>query len=142
MIHSDGAAPRRRIAVIEIPRRQSARLGMIRPGDPVLAPSWSPTATQEPSSSENFLSVVIQKQNHATLTTPGTLTYTPANRTPAPYIPKWNNWNSPNCQLVDAMNTAAATPPAAPAAPAFPRWWLIVGVLSGAAALKYILEDR
>lgn len=102
MIRSNHLAgpPKRRIAVIAMPRPQKARLGSIGPGEPAgYGPplGWTTISDMQPESSANFMSTVISRQQNAVLNTPGTLRYTPAATQPAPNVPPWNSWLQPNC---------------------------------------------
>ena len=95
MIRSNSAAsPRRRIAVIGIPRPQQTRLGMIRPAaGPAI--SWCTVNDEGPESTGNFLANALMRQTLATQQTPGTLLYTPAPVTPRPNVAPWNSWAMP-----------------------------------------------
>ena len=136
----------RRIAVIELPRPQKARMGSIGCGsdhptrDTAIA--WTTVSTEAPESTGNFLASVIRNQNQARTTTPGTLTYTPANNTPAPNVAPWNSWVQPNCP-----GTAApvATPDAQTAVPkngGRSSWFILLGVIGGLASMKYLIDGR
>lgn len=104
MIHTlrGTTAPRRRIAVIQIPRAQKARLGLIHDGqvprDTVIA--WTTISDQEPGSPENWLAYLLQQQAAARQSTPGTLMYSPgaaaALQLPRATAP-WNSWQTSDC---------------------------------------------
>lgn len=145
--------PKRRIAVIEIPRQQArlGHLGVIRNG-PVAAAGaslgWTTISDEAPDSSANFMSSVIQQQQSAQLTTPGTLTYTPASATPAQNVSPWNSWLQPNCPPGSAND--AATSPSDPSAIAqtaavptdeHSTLWLLVGLLGAAASATYLYRS-
>lgn len=115
MIHTlrGTAAPRRRIAVIQIPRAQKARLGLIHDGsvprDTVIA--WTTISDQEPGSSENWLAYVLQQQAAVRQSTPGTLMYSPgaaaALQLPRATAP-WNSWQTASCDPSTQPPTDAA----------------------------------
>jgi hypothetical protein len=100
-----------------------------QPLPPVLA--WSTISDEAPDSSANWLSYKLQEQARARETTPGTLTYTPANDTPSWNVAPWNSWISPNC---DPGQLAAPTP----APRDYTKLWLLFGGLTAAASLLYI----
>jgi hypothetical protein len=82
MIRSNSAAsPRRRIAVIGIPRPQQTRLGMIRPAaGPAI--SWCTVNDEGPESTGNFLANALMRQTLATQQT-------------RPNVAPWNSWAMP-----------------------------------------------
>jgi hypothetical protein len=138
--------PKRRIAVIRIPRPQASRLGVIRVGQPRPAVTWTTVTDEVPDSSANWMSNVLAQQQYARTTTPGTLTYTPANNTPAPNVAPWNSWLQPNC--APAASSAAFDPTATgmtaiaggAAAGAPSKIWLFLGLLGAAASVKYLVR--
>jgi hypothetical protein len=143
MIHSTlHGPPRRRIAVIAVPRPMRARLGrmgIIRDGEPATAGVLTTLTDATPDTSDNWIASVIQQQQNALLTTPGTLQYIPAPRTPYPIVAPWNAWGTFNC---DAGSPAIAplVPVAANGDPAQPpctlsRLFLMMGAVAGLAWL-------
>jgi hypothetical protein len=136
--------PTRRIAVIAIPRPQQTRLGVIRNGDPAgYGPpvAWTTISAEGPESSANFLSSVIARQQAATTSTPGTLTYTPAGTLPTPNVPPWNSWLQPNCPPQTPEQAAAAAAASGGSAP-LDLFWTAVGVVTGAAAIAYLARGK
>ena len=137
------ATPKRRIAVIEMPRPQRARMGSIGYGNPARdgAVAWTTISDEAPESTGNFMSSVIAKQNLARTTTPGTLTYTPANNTPAGNVAPWNSWLQPNCGA-SGSSTAATAPAAASAdtsvTPSRSPWFIALGLIGALASAKYL----
>jgi hypothetical protein len=137
--------PTRRLAVVDMSRPQRARLGSIGNGDPAMsrdgAVAWTTVSDEAPESSANFIASTISAQNAAATTTPGTLTWTPANTTPAQNVAPWNSWTQPNCL------PAGLTPPSTPSAQAsatqspMSKWLLFAGVIGGIASLKAILSS-
>jgi hypothetical protein len=125
--------PTRRIAVIQIPRPQRARMGSIGPGSaaPVLA--WTTIEDAAPDSSANWLSYKLMEQARARETTPGTLSYTPASDTPDPNVAPWNSWRSPDV-------AATAQDLAAPPLPDHSTVWLMIGILVATASATYLLN--
>jgi len=132
--HNEGT-PKRRIAIIQMPRPQRARMGSIGPVPPPPT-AWTTISDETPESSANWIASIMQRQATARETTPGTLTYTPAATTPAPYVAPWNSWLSPNCP------PAGATAAPEPATVKPTKWWLILGAIGAAASLKYLLSDE
>jgi hypothetical protein len=144
MIHTTLRGPRRRIAVIELPR-----LGRLRSIGPVRmfnadVPGWATLSEQQPSTAENWLAFVMDKQTQRRETTPGTLTYTPAPSTFSPPTQAaWNSWGkvacNPDGSLVQSSSggsfATAAPLTVAPAATNY-TWLLIAGGLIVAAALS------
>jgi hypothetical protein len=138
MIRSNAPSPavKRRIAVIDLPRFQKARLGSIgTPPPPVF--SWTPTRPQEPSSADNWIAYIIQRQNRASETTPGTLTYTPAPLTFDPVIAPWNSWNLGTCESGPAPVQSETYPTTVTAEPDITNKHLLA-VLLGALAVGTI----
>jgi hypothetical protein len=135
--------PARRIAVIEMPRPQRARMGSIGCAADYpsrnTAISWTTVTTEAPESTGNFMSSVLAKQNLARTTTPGTLTYTPANNTPAQNVAPWNSWLQPNCPPGGMNPPATATADDSVPAPRSP-WLILIGVIGGLASAKYLLN--
>lgn len=131
---------KRRIAVIRIPRPQSARLGSVG-APPPPAYAWTTVSDEDPSTADNWQSYVLMNQARARETTPGTLNYTPASDTPAPNVAPWNSWLMPNCGAGSA--TPAPDPgAAAAAAPAdYSKLWLLIGLVGAAASLTYLANS-
>lgn len=145
----------RRIAVIEMPRPQRARLGVIRaedwPEDRVTA-GWTTVAFENPAdSSANFLAGVVAQQNAAMQQTPGTLTYAPAAIYPTPNVSPWNSWLQPNCppgaQPANGSSAASPSPASSPDASPSPASgsgaptspvWIALGILGALASAKYL----
>jgi hypothetical protein len=140
--------PKRRLAVIAIPRPQQTRLGVIRDGNPAgYGPpvAWTTISNEGPESTGNFLSSVMAKQQYATLNTPGTLSYTPAaGMSPAENVPPWNSWLQPNCPPGSPAAAASSATPAAAAAAALGSppdfFWVAVGLMTSAAAAVYLYQ--
>lgn len=142
--------PARRIAIIEMPRPQRARMGSVGCSENYpnrnTAIAWTTVTTEGPESTGNFMASVIAKQNNARVTTPGTLTYTPANNTPQPNVAPWNSWLQPNCP--DPGSAPAPTPDAQtmtttgapPASIGRSPWFILLGVIGGLASAKYLLD--
>ena len=133
--------PARRIAVIQIPRAQTARLGYIRPAPPPVT-AWTTISDEPPDSSANWISYILMGQARTRETTPGTLTYTPTSDTPAANVAPWNSWLSPNCPPngAEADASAAAPATAAPAGAAgLNPFWVGVGIAASLAAFAYSL---
>jgi hypothetical protein len=132
MIHTTAkGTPKRRIAIIAMPRPQRARMGSIGAAPPP-AISWTTLSDETPDSSANWMSYTLMQQATAREATPGTLTYTPANNTPAPNVAPWNSWLSPNCPPADA----AAKPK-----PDYTKLWLLFGGITATAGLLYIANS-
>lgn len=141
--------PRRRLAVISVPRPQKARLGRILAEQWEIRntqnTAWTTVADATPDTTDNWLSYVLQAQALARETTPGTLSYTPANNTPQVNVAPYNSWLSPNSF---ACGTAIPGGPPTPDAPqpSAPRtvspWWLLIGAIGAAASAKYLLTGR
>lgn len=131
-----------------MPRPQRARMGVIRSGDPArdTAVAWTTLSDEPADSSAAFLSSVIANQNYAVTSTPGTLTYTPANNTPAPNVAPWNSWLQPNCgpDGSGSSGPAPATPDAqtgvAPARTVNPLY-VVLGLIGGLASAKYLFSN-
>lgn len=137
--------PKRRLAVIGIPRPQQARLGVIRDGNPASygqPVAWTTITTEGPESSSNFLSSIMARQQAATLTTPGTLTYTPAPSGPAVNIPPWNSWLQPNCPPPTPEEAAAAAADGSAPATAPDLFWVGAGVVTALAAFSYFFGKK
>ncbi len=130
---------KRRIAVIRPAATHTARLGSINSGYATVAGphmAYTTLSVMEPESSQNWMSLILARQDRARTETPGTLFYTPANRTPAPNIAPWNSWRQPNCP---APAPSAIAPAAA--AEQESKFWMIVGALGAAASGLYILKN-
>lgn len=136
MIHTTmHGPPKRRIAVIAIPRPQKARLGSIGNGNPAApAIAWTTIDDAPADSSAAWLAMQIKKQNWHRNNTQGTLTYTPASVTPAPNVPAYNSWVSPNCLPAPA---AAASD----IIDSHPNLWMAIGILGAAASAMYLLNS-
>lgn len=142
--------PTRRLAVVQI-QRQTARLGhlgIIRNGPQYpnrdAYAAWTTINDETPESSANFMASVISDQNSARTSTPGTLSYTPANNTPAPPVAPWNSWLQPNC--TPAGTSTPATPTAQIETPlagasAVSGWVILAAIVGGIASLKAIFGD-
>lgn len=130
--------PKRRIAVIEIPRPQRARLGSIRNGDPSPIVAWTTLTDEAPESSANWMSLILTQQAQTRQTTPGTLVYTPASDTPQQNVAPWNSWLQPNCPPGTAAD-ATATDPAAPRAVS--KLLLLFTGITAAAAAAYLMAE-
>jgi hypothetical protein len=139
MIHST-TAPRRRIAVIRMPRPNRARMGSIGP-IPAPAYGWTTISDATPDSSANWLSYVVKQQNQTALTTPGTLDYTPAALTPPAVVAPWNSWNAPNCPplRLPAVSPAAAATVSATTPTDWPK---TAALLAAAAGLVFYFGRR
>jgi hypothetical protein len=141
------STPKRRIAVIAIPRPQQTRLGVIRNGDPAsYGPpvAWTTISAEGPESSSNFLTSVMARQQLATLNTPGTLTYTPAPTAPVENVAPWNSWLQPNCPPPATPEQAAAAAAASGVVPGAPLdlFWVAVGLATSAAAIAYLARGK
>lgn len=141
--HFEGV-PNRRIAIIELPRPQAARLGIIRPGEPArdTAVAWTTVSNEPAESSANFIAMTINRQNLASTQTPGLLTFTPANTTPAPNVAPWNSWLDPNCLPPGVAAPPTPTAQLAPAADPVSKWLIFAGLIGGLAALKAMVGGR
>jgi len=145
--HTPEGQPKRRIAVIQVPRPQRARMGSIGSGYPASggrAIAWTTISDATPDSSDNWMSLKLREQARARETTPGSLSYTPASDTPAPNVAPWNSWANPNCGLLPQQQ-APTRRAAAPAAPEptegkESKLWLIVGLLGAAASATYLFN--
>jgi hypothetical protein len=141
--HTDSGAPRRRLAIIQTARPQSARLGSVGPAPPAPV-AWTTISTSVPDTSASWLSYKLMEQSHARETTPGTLVYSPADDTPAPVVAPWNSWSVAGCTTYTAQQLAqlgiqqppAATTPAADYTKAF----LAMAGIGTVAALAYLLS--
>lgn len=164
MIHTLRGAPepKRRIAVIQIPRAQRSRLGWIRSENWVAGPdttslnSWTPvadlTATMLANSSsttpEEWLASILQRQAAAREQTPGTLSYTPAPANPsgATIEAPWASWQTAGCNTnAGSLNAIGAPSPASAAAAAAGNpagtdntWYLLAAMIGAAASLVYL----
>jgi hypothetical protein len=164
MIHTlRGAA--RRIAVVEIPRSASNRLGRIgsiRNYDwntiPEVAPltdepyltaqpfTASGAVDKTPPTTAAWLARIISAQSHYRETTPGTLTYTPAPTIPAPPVARWNSWAGPCDGGIPATSTSsgsggASSSTTAPAAGfSAPTLLYVAAAIGAAASLAYIFN--
>lgn len=132
---------KRRIAVVKVNRPQQARMGSVgsAPQARTSVISWSPTAPAPPDSSANWMSSVLQAQDQARMTTPGTFSYTPASTTPAPNVAPWNSWLQPNCDNGPTPANAGVDPGATP--PDSGWFWKALGLLGGAAASVYLVRS-
>lgn len=83
---TDSRPPRRRLAIIEIPRTTAARLGGIGPA-PAPPIAWSTISTSAPDSSENWMAMKLREQAYARHNTAGTLQFSPATITEPPPPP-------------------------------------------------------
>lgn len=139
--HFNAPPPKRRIAVIQIPRPQRARMGSIGNGQPAgPGVAYTTVSLESPDSSANWMSLQMLRQAAAAQNTPGTLIYTPANNTPAANVAPWNSWLSPNCP--PAADSSVSTAAAVTASLGKFGWlWLAAGVVGGLASMKYILAD-
>jgi len=128
---------KRRIAVIRPAATHTARLGSIS-GSAVAGPhmAYTTLSVMEPESSQNWMSEILARQDRARTETPGTLYYTPANRTPAPNVAPWNSWRQPNCPATIAAPIAQAA-----AVETESKFWLIVGALGAVASGLYIVKN-
>jgi hypothetical protein len=147
MIHSLKGTPTtaRRVAVVDIPRTASNRLGMIRKAHPYIS---MVTITDEPqSTAAQWLPAILAAQSLANETTPGTLQYTPAPTVTPPIVPRWNSWAGPcNPQYDQGMNAGSVVPiPSTPdsgygGGDSF--WWWVVAGLGAAASAAYLLRGK
>lgn len=140
--HQLQGQPKRRIAVIAMPRPQKARLGSIGPGEPAgYGPplGWTTLNDMQPESSMNFISSVIAKQALAVLQTPGTLSYTPAPTGPPQNVPPWNSWLQPNCPPAAADSGPAGDAAAILSATGGGSFWLGFGLVASAAFIGYAM---
>ena len=116
--------------------------------------SWTTISDGAPDSSENFLAMVMQRQNQAILNNPGTLSYTPASSTPAAAVAPWNSWLQPNCAPGSSPAAAAAIGGSSPAAGMIPDssppaavssspspFWIAVGLAAGLASVAYLANQ-
>lgn len=146
---------KRRIAVIDIPRRQSARLGVIRQAGSLIdrrnAAGYTTLAWQVPDNAQSWMADIYARQQDAQQNTPGTLVYTPANTTPMQNIAPWNSWVQPNCGdgSPDPSNPSASRPgmvsangdPIAAGQPAISGLFIAVGLLGAAASAVYLYHS-
>lgn len=114
------STPTRRIAVIELPRL--GRVGSIGPaGIPNgQVEAWTTIGSDQPSTADNWLAFVLQRQTQTRETTPGTLLYTPSpgpGQFTAPVQAAWNSWGGDQCNADGS----------APVAPAPDYSWLLIG---------------
>jgi hypothetical protein len=164
MIHTlrgTPADPGRRIAVVQIPRAQRSRLGIIRSEDWIAGPNTTALNSLVPVSDlmtnlianassttpEEWMALVLQGQAQAREQTPGTLTYTPAPGNPsgATIEPPWTNWQTSDCNPTPGSltSTGAPSPAAAASAAAAPgeidnAWYLAAAVIGAIASLVYL----
>ena len=165
MIHNLGALPerRRRIGVIQIPRAQRSRLGIIRSEDWISGPNTTSLSTLTPvtdilpvllanassTTADEWMASILQRQAAATLQTPGTLTYTPAPANPSATTIEapWASWQTADCNpAAGSLTTLGAPSPAsAAAAAAMPseqdNTWLVIAAIIGAAASLVYLKN-
>lgn len=119
-------------------------MGTIREGEPARdsTPGWA-TLTDEPGeSSGNFMAAVVASQDNARVTTPGTLSYTPAATWPVQNVAPWNSWRQPNCAGAPADSPGDGPTVGEISAPAINPILIGLGVLTGLAALKYIFDNK
>lgn len=136
-----GTAPKRRIAVIAMPRPQRARLGSIGDGSPAgygAPAAWTTITDEGPESSSNFISSVLNRQTYAAINTPGTLNYTPAPSGPAPNVAPWNSWLQPNCPPAEDSGGAGIIANASNGE----IFWGALGLISAAAAALYLANHH
>lgn len=162
MIHSTlrGPEPRRRIAVVQIPRAQVSRLGVVRSQSWTAGPNttglntWSPVTDLLPVLMRNSSSVtadewqafILQRQAAAALQTPGTLAYTPAPSSPsgATIEAPWASWQTSDCNPDAGNLTSMGAPSPAVVMPAathdYSKWALVAGIIGAAASLMYLKQ--
>jgi len=145
MIHTtQQGTPKRRIAVVQVPRPQRARMGSIGPGFAGSSSAggsrvaWTTISDAPPDSSQNWLSLKLREQARARETTPGSLAYTPASSTPRQNTPPWNSWSMPNCGPFN--EPPPAEQPAAAPPDKKEKLWLAIGLLGAAASLTYLMS--
>lgn len=127
--------PKRRIAIIQNARPQLARLGGLSDGDVNRADTigWATVSDAYPDSSDSWLAYLMQGQQYARTTTPGTLQYTPASNTAMPAVAPWNNWIQPNNPPADALSPATAIQGADTSS----QFWIgLIGLVAIAALVK------
>lgn len=113
---------------------------MIRQAPPA-AVAWTTISDEAPDSSANWLSYKLMEQATARDTTPGTLTYTPANNTPGMNVAPWNSWLSPNCPPAGYMPAPATADPGTAMAGDHSNLWLLFGGVAAAAGALYIANN-
>lgn len=167
MIHTL-RGPARRIAVVEIPRTASNRLGRvgsIRAYDWTTIPDVAPlsdepyltaapfTATgavnTTPPTTASWLARILSAQSNYRETTPGTLTYTPAPAQQTPAVARWNSWAGPcdggtpaPAPTSTTTGNGGSSSSAQPAAAAFsaPTLLYVAAAIGAAASLAYIFN--
>lgn len=145
---------KRRIAVIDVPRRQSARLGVIRQGGSLIdrrnAAGYTTLNWQVPDNAQAWMAQIVQRQQDAQQNTPGTLVYTPANNTPMQNVAPWNSWVQPNCGTGAPAPGGAPTSggavmpngdPVAASQPPISGLFIAVGLLGAAASAVYLYRS-
>jgi|SRR6185295_16068264 len=160
MIHSTlrGPEPRRRIAVIQIPRAQRSKLGAIRAQNWIAGPnttalnSWTrvhdmiPVLMRNSSSvtADEWQALVLQAQQQAALQTPGTLAYTPAPSLPsgATIEAPWTSWQTDDCNpnAGSLVSLGAPSPAVAPPEFDYSKWAVVAGIIGAAASLMYLKQ--
>jgi len=160
MIHHTlrGPEPRRRIAVVQIPRAQRSKLGWIRPGwagtgaNTTELNTWTPvydlttTLTQNSSSTtaDQWAAIIQRRQAAANQQTPGTLAYTPAPPDPsgATIEAPWTSWQTDPCNpdagSANALGVKSPVVSAGDFAQTENTWLFIAGLLGAAASLVYL----
>ncbi len=144
MIHTlrGVAPPRRRIAVIEMPRLGRARLGSISqqgtPNSDIVG--YTTISDMVPATADHWQAFILQARSLHHQQTPGTLQYTPHPQGyPPPVTGPWNTWGtSAKCST---PASGSSQPPAAPAATAPDGWLKLVATLTGAAAAVYLISE-
>lgn len=135
--HTQPTGQKRRIAVIQVPRPQRARMGSIGDGSPGVALAWTTVSDSGPAdTSQSWLAFKLMEQARARETTPGSLNYTPASTTPVPNVPPWNSWRNPACQLLPPAPAAVAPKPKEES-----KLWMLVGLLGAAASVTYLYNN-
>lgn len=146
---------KRRIAVIDVPRRQSTRLGVIRQGGSLIdrrnVAGYTTLDWQEPDNAQSWLANIISRQQDTQQNTPGTLVYTPANNTPMQNVAPWNSWVQPNCGDGSPdggpASSASAGSPSSPGdaiaamQPPISGLFIAVGLLGAAASAVYLYRS-
>jgi hypothetical protein len=160
MIHTLRGEPRRRIAVIQIPRGQRSRLGIIRSENWVAGPNTTGLNSLVPLSDltttlmangssttpEEWMAVILQRQAQAQLQTPGTLNYTAAPSPPsgATIEAPWASWQTADCNPdAGSLSSIGAQSPAAAAAAGQSdnTWYLIAAAIGAVASLVYLQKS-
>jgi hypothetical protein len=135
----------RRIAVVDIPRTATNRLGSIRNAYPYI--SMVTITDEPPSTAAQWLPSIAAAQSQAAETTPGTLSYTPAPNVAPPVVPRWNSWAGP-CNPTYDQFTNAGSQVSLPvdSAAAYQGgegfWWWVVAGLGGLASAAYLLRGK